>query len=155
MCIMFRDKWIILFFKFPFCGDFSLHLHKMVQETSRNITQAENLQRHVFLKLAYADINTSDISCLLNGRKHIGPEETQKQYPFFLGGGGTYLYGLYKGAPSAVNLSSLVKELIKEWMSWHWKTCQFTAAAYTTRKNILFFTFQVMLSYIISSWSMA
>ena len=48
MCIMFRDKWIILFFKFPFCGDFSLHLHKMVQETSRNITQAENLQRHVF-----------------------------------------------------------------------------------------------------------
>ena len=58
MCIMFRDKWIILFFKFPFCGDFSLHLHKMVQETSRNITQAENLQRHVFwnslmLKLIY------------------------------------------------------------------------------------------------------
>ena len=52
MCIMFRDKWIILFFKFPFCGDFSLHLHKMVQETSRNITQAENLQRHVFWNLS-------------------------------------------------------------------------------------------------------
>ena len=90
----------------------------MVQETSRNLTQAENLQRHVFLKLANADINTSDISCLLNGRKHIGPEETQKQYLFFGGGGGgggggTYLYGLYKGVPSAVNLSSLVKELIK------------------------------------------
>ena len=51
MCIMFRDKWIILFFKFPFCGDFSLHLHKMVQETSRNITQAENLQWHVFWNL--------------------------------------------------------------------------------------------------------
>ena len=60
----------------------------MVQETSRNLTQAENLQRHVFLKLANADINTSDISCLLNGRKHIGPEETQKQYLFFGGGGG-------------------------------------------------------------------
>ena len=65
MCIMFQDKWIILF---PVCGDFSLHLHKMV--TSRNITQAENLQRHFFLKLANVDINTSDISCLLNGRKH-------------------------------------------------------------------------------------
>ena len=51
MCIMFRDQWIILFFKIPFCGDFSLHLHKMVQETSRNITQAENLQRHVFWNL--------------------------------------------------------------------------------------------------------
>ena len=42
MCIMFRDKWIILFFKFPFCGDFSLHLLKMVQfkkhqETSRKL----------------------------------------------------------------------------------------------------------------------
>ena len=66
---MFRDKWIVLFFKFPFCGDFSLHLYKMVQEISRNITQAENLQRHVFLKLAHADINASDISCLLNGGK--------------------------------------------------------------------------------------
>ena len=51
ICIMFRDQWIILFFKFPFCGDFSLHLHKMVQETSRNITQAENFQRHVFWNL--------------------------------------------------------------------------------------------------------
>ena len=64
MCIMFRDEWIILFFKFPFCGNFSLLLHKMVQETSRNTTQAENLQRRVVY------INTSDISCLLNGRKH-------------------------------------------------------------------------------------
>ena len=34
---MFRDKWIMLFFKFPFFGDFSLHLHKMVQETSRKL----------------------------------------------------------------------------------------------------------------------
>ena len=42
MCIMFRDKWIIRFFKFPFCGDFSLHLHKIVKEISRNITRAEN-----------------------------------------------------------------------------------------------------------------
>ena len=48
MCIMLRHKWMILFFKSPFCGDFSLHLNKMVQETSRNITQAENLQSHVF-----------------------------------------------------------------------------------------------------------
>ena len=31
MCIMFQDKWIVLFFKFPFCSDFSLHLHKMVK----------------------------------------------------------------------------------------------------------------------------
>ena len=46
-CVMFRDKWIIRFFKFPFCGDFSLHLHKMVKEISRNITRAENFQRHV------------------------------------------------------------------------------------------------------------
>ena len=37
MCIMFRDKWSILFFKFPFCGDFSLLLLKMVQETSRKL----------------------------------------------------------------------------------------------------------------------
>ena len=47
---MFRDKWIVLFFKFPpFCDDFSLLLRKMVEETSRNIARAENLQRHVFL----------------------------------------------------------------------------------------------------------
>ena len=26
-------------FKFPFCGDLSLHLHKMVEEISRNITK--------------------------------------------------------------------------------------------------------------------
>ena len=44
---MFRDKWIIRFFKFPLCGDFSSHLQKMVEEISRNITRAENFQRHV------------------------------------------------------------------------------------------------------------
>ena len=32
-----KQKWILLFFKFPFYGDFSLHLHKMVQETSRKL----------------------------------------------------------------------------------------------------------------------
>ena len=63
---MFRDKWIIRFFKFPFCGDFSLHLHKMVKEISRNITRAE-IFKGMFLKLTNADIN---IACLLNGRKH-------------------------------------------------------------------------------------
>ena len=45
---MFQDKWITLFFMSPFWGDFSLYLHKMVQETSRNLKQAEKLQRHVF-----------------------------------------------------------------------------------------------------------
>ena len=45
---MFRDKWIIHFFKFPLYGDFSLHLHKMVEEISRNITRAENFERHVY-----------------------------------------------------------------------------------------------------------
>ena len=45
---MLRDKWIIRFFKFPFYGDFSLHLHKMVEEISRNITRAENFERHVY-----------------------------------------------------------------------------------------------------------
>ena len=60
MCIMFRDKWIIRFFKFPFCGDFSLHLHKMVEEISRNITRVENFQRYVS-GLANADIN---IACI-------------------------------------------------------------------------------------------
>ena len=35
---MFRDKWIVLFFKFPpFCDDFSLLLRKMVEETSREL----------------------------------------------------------------------------------------------------------------------
>ena len=48
MCIMFWDKRIVLFFKFPFCGDFSLHLHKMVQETLRNIKQAENYKGMFF-----------------------------------------------------------------------------------------------------------
>ena len=66
MCVVFRAKWIIRFFKFPFCGDFSLHLHKMVKEISRNIMRAENF-KGMFLKLANADIN---IACLLNGRKH-------------------------------------------------------------------------------------
>ena len=62
MCIMFRDKWIIRFFKSPFCGDFSLHLHEMVQEISRNITRAENFRRHVFWNsLMLADINDSPI----------------------------------------------------------------------------------------------
>ena len=35
-----KQKWILLFFKFPFYGDFSLHLHKMEkkhQETSRKL----------------------------------------------------------------------------------------------------------------------
>ena len=59
MCIMFRDKWIIRFFKFPFCGDFRLHLHKLVEEISRNITRAENFRRHVFWNsLMLADINS-------------------------------------------------------------------------------------------------
>ena len=43
MFIMFRDKWIIPFFKFPFCGDFSLRLHKMVQETSRKLKIYEGI----------------------------------------------------------------------------------------------------------------
>ena len=64
---MFRDKWIIRFFKFPFCGDFSLHLHKMVKEISRNITRAE-IFKAMFLKLANADIN---IACLLNGPQDL------------------------------------------------------------------------------------
>ena len=57
---MFRDKWIIRFFKFPFCGDFSL---KKYQETSRELKTFKGM----FLKLANTDIN---IACLLNGRKH-------------------------------------------------------------------------------------
>ena len=63
-CIMFRDESIRGFFKFPFCGGLSLHLHKMVEETSRElkIFSSENFETHV-----HADIN---ISCLLNGRKH-------------------------------------------------------------------------------------
>ena len=47
MCIMFRDKWIIRFFKFPFCSDFSLHLHKMVEEISRNIKRAETICENI------------------------------------------------------------------------------------------------------------
>ena len=43
MRIMFRDKWIILFFKFQFFGDFSLHLHKMVQEISRKLKIYEGM----------------------------------------------------------------------------------------------------------------
>ena len=46
MCIMFRAKSFIGFFKFPLCGVLiSSHLHKMVEETSRSITRAENDQR--------------------------------------------------------------------------------------------------------------
>ena len=37
MFIMFQEKRIILFFKFSFCGDYSLHLHKMEQETSHKL----------------------------------------------------------------------------------------------------------------------
>ena len=67
MCVMFRDKWIIRFFKFPFCGDSNLHLHKMVKEISRNILNIElKIFKGMFVKLANADIN---IACLLNGRK--------------------------------------------------------------------------------------
>ena len=59
---MFGDKWIVLFFKFPFCGDFSLHLHKMVKEISRNILNIElKIFKGMFVKLANADIN---IACL-------------------------------------------------------------------------------------------
>ena len=66
ICIMFRDKWIILFSKFSFCGDFSLHLHEMVQfkkhqETSRKLKIYKGMIW--FLKLANIDINTSDMSC--------------------------------------------------------------------------------------------
>ena len=57
---MFRDKWIIRFFKFPFCGDFSL---KKYQETSRKL----KIFKGMFPELTNADIN---IACLLNGRKH-------------------------------------------------------------------------------------
>ena len=69
MCIMFRDKWSILFFKSPFCGDFSLHLHEMVQCIKKHHASCK-ITKACFLKLANADINTSDITCLLNGRKH-------------------------------------------------------------------------------------
>ena len=65
MCVMFRDKSIRGFFKFPFCGG-----HKMVEETSRELKIFKG-----FLKLAHADIN---LSCLLNGRKHR-IEETHKK----------------------------------------------------------------------------
>ena len=70
MCIMFRDESIIGFFKFPFCGGFSLHLHKMVEETSRKLKLFKG-----FLKRGNADIN---ISCLLNGRKHRIKEKHNK-----------------------------------------------------------------------------
>ena len=42
---MFGDIWIIRFFKFPFCGEFSLLLHKM-------------------------ELANANIACLLNGQKH-------------------------------------------------------------------------------------
>ena len=53
---MFRNKSIIIgFFKFSFCGDFSLHLHKMVR-MARNFTRAVNFQR-LISRLAYAEIS--------------------------------------------------------------------------------------------------
>ena len=70
MCIMVRDKSIIRFFNFPFCGGFSLHLQKMVEETSRELTIVKGC-----LKRANADIS---ISWLLNGRKHIIEEKHNK-----------------------------------------------------------------------------
>ena len=36
MCIIFRDKSIKGFFKFPFFSSFSLHLHKMEEKTPRD-----------------------------------------------------------------------------------------------------------------------
>ena len=51
---MFRNKSTIGFFKFPFCGDFSLHLHKMVR--TQVPTRAVNFQR-LISKLANAEIN--------------------------------------------------------------------------------------------------
>ena len=71
MCIMFRDKWIILFFKFPFCGDFTLHLHKMVKEISRNITQtgliwAEDIPSYIFIQWDTFDFVTEHSFDLIN-----------------------------------------------------------------------------------------
>ena len=63
---MFRDKWIIRFFKFPLCGDFSSHLQKMVEEISRTSRELK-IFKGMFLELANADIN---IGRLLDGRKH-------------------------------------------------------------------------------------
>ena len=66
MRIMLRDKWIILF---PFYCDLNLHLHKMVQQTSRNITQAENLRfeiHFVLVEFKHTDFFTSYGHCLLN-----------------------------------------------------------------------------------------
>ena len=58
---MCRNKSIIIgFFKFPFCGDFSLHLHKMVR-MARNFTRAVSFQR-LISKLANSEINYN-ISC--------------------------------------------------------------------------------------------
>ena len=57
---MFRNKSTIGFFKFPFCGDFSLHLHKMVR-MARTFTRAVNFQS-LISKLANAEINYN-ISC--------------------------------------------------------------------------------------------
>ena len=66
MCIMFRAKSIIGFFKFPLCGVLiSSHLHKMVEEASRELKIVKG-----FLKRANADIADINISCLLNGQKH-------------------------------------------------------------------------------------
>ena len=49
MCIVFRDKSMSGIFKFPFCGGFSLHLHKMVhmkkKKTSRKLLIFKGLLR--------------------------------------------------------------------------------------------------------------
>ena len=59
-----------LLFKFPFCGGFSLHVDKMVEETSRELKIFEG-----FFKFANVDMN---ISCLLSGRKHRIEEKHNK-----------------------------------------------------------------------------
>ena len=61
---MFRDKWIVLFFKFPpFCGDFSLHLCKMVKRGSPVIKQNRflfvGIKTEAFWYTVYVDIQTS------------------------------------------------------------------------------------------------
>ena len=50
MCIVFRDKSMYGFFKFPFCGGSSLHLHKMVhmkKKTSRELLIFKGLLREI------------------------------------------------------------------------------------------------------------
>ena len=81
MCIMFRDKWIIRFFKFPFCCDFSLHLHKMVEEISRNIRRAENFQRHVLAEWAKTENCDHKIMYKFNDKCLARYRYKQKQTP--------------------------------------------------------------------------